>query len=164
MGSLMSNLERMRVYLDRHGPEPAGRTYVAEAAHILTLALTAGRGNSPGTPVDTREARGGWRFGTQPTSEVPPKAAFYSILGALEVDQVLILWRPGVALFWWNNVLHLLILAGGRRPDRNGRMIGSIQAPDGWIEQSHNEMRGHMRGWNPSGKVAGSTGTFARSS
>ena len=161
----MSNLDRMRVYVDQHGPEPAGRAYVAEYCHIFTQAVTAGRGNSKGTPVEFGEALGGWRFGKGPDSNVPRQAAFYPILGAVEVDGVLISWNPGDQLVWWNNVPHAVILAGGRRPDRNGRMIGSIQAPDGWIEQSETEARAHMRGWHPDGKIKlQSTLAFARGS
>lgn len=147
-----SNLDRMRVYVDQHGPEPAGRAYVSEYAHVFTMAVTAGRGNSPGTPVDTGEARGSWRFGFKAIFTLARKAAFHTILGAVEVDKVLRRWVPGKALVWWNVAFHAIILAGGRRPDRNGRMIGSIQAPDGWIEQSENEARAHMRGWHPAGK------------
>ena len=149
----MSNARQMQVYVERHGCVPYARSSVAEFAHTFTTAVTVGRGTSPGTPVQTGEARGGWRIGKRAVRQSTTKAAFYAVLDAVVVDAFMKTWAPGDPVVWWNNVLHLAILAGGRRPDRNGRMIGSVQAEDGWIEQSSNETRAHMRGWHPSGRA-----------
>jgi hypothetical protein len=101
-----------------------------------------GAGSAPGIPIDTGQARSSfaWASGHRPAPpfrERKPPAMTHMIPGGFEVDRSLVGYRPGVPIFGRSIISYIVIIAiHGRRPDRRGRMIGSLQAPDGTIKQA----------------------------
>lgn len=108
-------------------------------------------GESPGTPVDTHEAESGGRVGlnSAPTFK-PAKNSTYSKLMPEDISRELDSMRLGDTIHWVNNVDHASILEGGRRYSaKAGRMIGSEQAPDGFLNLSVEEASDRLKNWNP---------------
>lgn len=111
-------------------------------------------GASPGTPVDTREAMSGGRvaLNTDPTFRPPDEAPFYPILGDDEIDTALIGMRLGDAIHWRNRVPYSGVLEGGRRfSSALGRMVGSDQAPTGFLKHTITETKVRMEAWEYKG-------------
>ena len=105
---------------------------------------------SPGTPVDRGEARGGGRVAlhSPPTFKPDPNATTYQIAGADHVRKVMRGMKIGDRVFWGNRVDHAGILDEGRRFSPTlGRMIGSVQAPDGFLRQSHEGAGQRLKSW-----------------
>lgn len=71
-------------------------------------------GQSPGTPVDTGEARSGGRVGlnTPPVFAPPPEAPAYPIMGDNEIDNVFASAQLGDDFLWVNLVPYSALLEG----------------------------------------------------
>ena len=107
-------------------------------------------GRAPGTPIDTRQAISGGRVTRNgPSTHKPAKGeGSYSTAGKTEVKTALAGLVLNDTLFWRNNVAHASILEGGRRFSPTlGRMIGSEQAPDGFLRPAIEESEQRMKAW-----------------
>ena len=107
-------------------------------------------GSSPGTPVDTGEARSGGRvaLNADPSFRPPDEAPFYPIMGDDEIDAALAGMQLGDAIHWRNRVPYSGVLEGGRRfSSALGRMVGSNQAPDGFLGHSIDEAKVRIEDW-----------------
>ena len=112
-------------------------------------------GSSPGTPVATGRARSGWRVARNawPTFKPQKKGAFFAMPGTDQPREAHKGLRPGDELRYRNRVSYVPILTPGRRFSANAnRMLGSKQAPDGWLEQAEREAAKILRNWVYKGK------------
>ncbi|CAN0156797.1 unnamed protein product [Scytosiphon promiscuus] len=91
-----------------------------------------------GTPVDTGRARGAWYASLGSPSLVVGDATDQS--GATALGRAIPIaqgFQAGQRFYVTNNVPYGPILEGGRRFDAvANRVVGSLQAPDGWVRQS----------------------------
>lgn len=69
-----------------------------------------------------------------PSYFIPGAEAIDALFGRIEPDMPL--YEANAAASDGRNTSYASILEGGRRPDKNGRMIGSLQAEDGVYEPS----------------------------
>lgn len=114
---------------------------------IIRLASAAGE-RAPGAPKDTGELRGSPRVTVGAVSEEQPvKAAFYPIIGEDEVRAALASYAPGDIVWSRWIARHAAIIEGGRRLSKRGFMIGSIQAPDGFLWIAIDETWSIMARW-----------------
>ncbi len=112
-------------------------------------------GRSPGTPVATQEAASGGRvaLNRQPTFKPPSQKgktgrSFYPLPGADMVDRATARMQIGDTIFWRNRVEHAGVLEGGRRHSAAlNRMVGSDQAPDGFLRLAIEEAKARLRSW-----------------
>lgn len=117
-----------------------------------------GGGGAPPAPVDKHELRGSPRVtinspsrgrpGTPPLALLSHADVARSIqIGGFELGDVI--WTMWIAE-------HAKIIEEGRRPDSTGRMIGSNQAPDGWVLPAFETMLSRIRRWQytPTGAPA----------
>ena len=126
---------------------------IATAQTVVEYNNQGGPG-APPAPIDTGELRGSVRLtiGT-PSSESPDSPPFSLVtyadiarafqLGGFSLgDPVILSWIAE----------HAAIIDGGRRMGSRG-MLGSEQAPDGWVEQDAEAAAATMRSWkfNPGG-------------
>lgn len=134
--------------------------FVVEGARaaVRTLVQTASvrSGGAPGAPVATGELRGSPRVSLNSvSSDKPAKAAFYPIVGAAEVDQATAALKLGDIVYIKWIAEHANIIEGGRRQDKRGRMIGSIQASGGFVRPAMDESVSRMRRWPYTGGGSG---------
>jgi hypothetical protein len=115
----------------------AGASFLIE--QIVELNNEGGDG-APPAPVDTRQLRGSLRITVgEPSSEQgerrPVRGGAYPLTSARDARRSLQLAGLTVGDVIWGRWIapYANIIEEGRRPDRNGRMIGSEQAPDGWV-------------------------------
>lgn len=107
-------------------------------------------GRSPGAPKATGETRSGGRVGlnSPPTFIPPAEAAFYPIMGSHEIDRATAGMRLGDTIHWRNRVPYAFSLELGRRfSAKLGRMVGSEQAPKGFLKLAIVEAREQMLTW-----------------
>lgn len=109
-------------------------------AATIQLAVFVAEENNAGAvpaPIDTGELRASLRATVGGfSSEQPNTEGPFTNVSAAEIRQAAQLGAlsPGdlFGLTWIAD--HAVIIEGGRRADKNGRMIGSNQAPDGWVD------------------------------
>lgn len=119
----------------------------------LVRATTARQGEAPGAPVASGEARGSLRLTLdQPSTEEPVERPFYPVMGDAEVDALFSDFTLGDSVHLRWIARHANILEGGRRPDKRGRMIGSEQAPDGFVHLGRDEAISRMERWRFDGR------------
>ncbi len=121
---------------------------VREFEHNLVRAATSREGKAPGSPVDSGENRGSLRITLgRPSTEQPKERSFYPVPGAAEVDAALKDFEIGEVV--WNAWIarHANILEGGRRASSRGWMIGSDQAPDGFLHLARDEALSKLDRW-----------------
>lgn len=129
----------------------AGAAYVMEQLVELN---NEGGDNAPPAPIDTQNLRGSLRItvGT-PSREKgearPVRGGDYPLTTRREARMAI--QNGGFAVgdtLWarWT-APYANIIDGGRRPDKNGRMIGSEQAPDGWVEQGAEAAMVRLQHW-----------------
>jgi hypothetical protein len=142
---------------EMHRMAKALEAYVVRAAketvHTLVRTATYGEGRAPGVAVAEGELRGSLRITlNNPTTEKPPErsnARFHPIIGAVEVDQALQGLQLGQVIWLVWIARHALIIEGGRRQDKNGRMIGSLRNPVGFLWLAIDETGSIMRRYRP---------------
>jgi len=109
-----------------------GDFLVAGATQLAWFVVDANNSGSVPAPIDTGELRASVRptVGT-PSDEEPDTQGPFQNLTEAELRQAVQLgaMSPGDTLWLSWIARHATIIAGGRRPDRNGPMIGSNQAP-----------------------------------
>lgn len=127
------------------------RFIVAAVEEIMQqiVRLTSRRGErAPGAPKDTGELRGSVRVTVGAVSEESPvKTAFYPIIGEDEVRAALASYQPGDVVWGRWIAKHAAIIEGGRRLSKRGFMIGSVQAPDGFLWIAIDEAWSIMARW-----------------
>lgn len=138
-------------------------------AGAIQLAVNVVEANNSGqvpAPIDTGELRASVRptVGT-PSNEAPDKSGSYSNVTEAEVRQAITFGAPSPGDTIWLTWIaaHAVIIAGGRRPDRNGRMIGSLQAPnESWVDPyCLDEALSKLDGWKYLGDGGGGAGVAA---
>lgn len=116
----------------------------AEKAVVRRLVRTATRR----IPVDTGQARGNVVVTVGvPTIREPVELPFYPVPGDPMVDAALAGLDPGKPVFVTWTARHAAILEGGRRVGPSGRILGSLQAPDGFLRLSLEETARGMHTW-----------------
>ncbi len=115
-----------------------GDFLVAGTVQLAWFVVDANNQGAVPAPIDTGELRASVRptVGTPSTEEPDTDGPFQNLTEA-ELRQAAQLGAlsPGDT-FWLSWIAgHAVIIAGGRRADKNGRMIGSLQAPtESWID------------------------------
>ncbi|HAX82095.1 MAG TPA: hypothetical protein DCY40_05975 [Actinobacteria bacterium] len=133
--------------------ERFARAGVRQTARNLVQATTARQGIAPGAPVATGQLKGSLRLTrNQPSAEEPVERPFYPVMGDAEVDAVMGEFELGDSLHLRWIAKHANIIEGGRRPDKRGRMIGSEQAPDGFVHLGRDEALEQMDRWRYDGR------------
>lgn len=105
------------------------------AAGVVELSNRGGDG-APPAPIDRGELRGSVRVTARaPSSEESPPRGPYPLTTEADVRRAVQLGGLGVRDVLWIRFIaaHANIIEGGRRVGSHGRMIGSEQAPDGWL-------------------------------
>lgn len=107
-------------------------------------------GRSPGTPVATGFHRSGGRarLNGAPTFRAVEGRPFYPVPGTDQIDRALAGLKLGDVIHWRNRGRAAGVLEGGRRfSTRLGRMVGSNQAPDGFLHLAIDEAGQRLRRW-----------------
>lgn len=129
---------------------------VRRFCHTLANASTMAQGRAPGAPVGTfgktsrqpGELRGSLRVTLDsPSTEEPTPRPYHPIPGDAEVDAALASWSLGRPIWFRWIAGHAHIIEGGRRPSSRGFMIGSDQAPDGFVWLARDEALADLDGW-----------------
>lgn len=118
---------------------------VGAAAYFIEQVVTLnneGGDSAPPAPIDTQNLRGSLRVTVgSPSGEAgearPYHGGSYPLTRPAEARRVLQLGGFNLGDVVWARWIapYANIIDGGRRTDRNGRPIGSLQAPDGWVAQ-----------------------------
>lgn len=108
-----------------------------------------GGGGAPPAPVDKHELRGSPRVTINSPSRERPAAPPLALLTHADVARSIQLGGFDLGDVIWVAWIaeHANIIEPGRRPDRTGRMIGSLQAPDGWVWPAIETMLVRIRRW-----------------
>lgn len=136
---------------------------VAGALHfmrgVLELSNAGGEG-APPAPIDTGELRGSPRVTVNsPSREQSPKSGPYPLFAVADLNRAVQLGGFGLGDILWASWIarHANIIEGGRRMGSHGRMIGSEQAPDGWVWPGVETQLSRMDRWSyPGPQIAGS--------
>ena len=108
----------------------------------------AGAAGSPPAPVDKHELRGSPRITLgSPSSEKSIKGTSHRLRNRADVDAAFSGFRLGTKIWIKWIAKHANIIEDGRRLSRTGRMIGSKQAPEGWVRQAIAVTKVRMRRW-----------------
>lgn len=109
-----------------------------------------GGDSAPPAPIDTGELRGSVRItigqtSAEQSSESPP----YPLTRPSDVARAVQLggFDLGDTLYETWIAAHATIIELGRQRDKNGRMIGSEQAPDGWLWPAVETQLSRMDSW-----------------
>lgn len=132
IGHNIREMERLGEYLRDGLKDRAIRTM-----QLIHRGTVTRFGDSPGTPVDTGEARSGGRvsLNNRSTFEPPPEAPAYPVYGEDEVERDLSGFQPGDTPIWSNNVPYSALLDGSA-PGAKDPAPRSKQAPQGFVQQS----------------------------
>ena len=119
------------------------------ASGVLELSNEGGEG-APAAPIDTGELRGSpdVTFNVKSTeiSDGNPPFPLTTVAELRRAAQLAGFDVGDVLWIRWT-AKHAEINEGGRRLGSHGRMIGSEQAPDGWVEPGIQTMSSRMDRW-----------------
>lgn len=130
---------------------------VAGAVHFVQEVVrrnNEGGEGAPAAPVDKHELRGSPVVTiNQPSTDSPGTPPLPLLLPA-DVARAVQLGGFSLGDILWVKWLaeHALIIEGGRRRASNGRMIGSPQAPDGWVYPGIESTMSAMDRWKYDGR------------
>lgn len=134
------------------------------AVDIVMLNNDGGSGAVP-APKDTGQLRGSPRVTINESSSEqgerrPSRAKSYPLTGASDVRKAVQLGGMEMGDTLWISWIapYANIIDGGRRPDKNGRMIGSEQAPDGWVAKGIEVAIERLQEWEWNGGEIGEGG------
>lgn len=137
-------MARMRAEIDRF--VLAGALHFARGVLELN---NAGGGGAPPAPIDTGELRGSPRVTVGHPSNEGPDSPPFRLTAVADLNRAAQLggFAVGDTLYITWVAAHANIIEGGRRLGSHGRMLGSLQAPDGWVWPGVEVMLVRMDTW-----------------
>ncbi len=108
-----------------------------------------GGGGAPPAPIDTGELRGSPRITFNAPSSEGPDLPPFSLVTHADVARSFQLqgFTLGDLIFVTWLAEHAAVIDAGRRVGSDGVMHGSLQAPDGWVEQDAEVAGSRLRQW-----------------
>lgn len=131
---------------------------LAFARGVLELSNQGGEG-APPAPIDTGELRGSPRVTiNSPSTETSKETGPFPLFLVADLNRAVQLGGFGLGDILWLTWIarHANIIEGGRRMGSHGRMIGSEQAPDGWVWPGVETQVSRMDRWSYRDAIAGS--------
>jgi hypothetical protein len=121
---------------------------LAFARGVLELNNAGGDG-APPAPIDTRELRSSVRATVGSPSNESSGGGPYRVRRAGMINRAAQLggFAVGDTFYLTWTAKHANIIEGGRRMGSHGRMLGSLQAPDGWVWPAVEVMLVRMDTW-----------------
>lgn len=130
---------------------------IAGAAHFMEQLVelnNEGGDGAPPAPIDTGNLRGSMRVTVaSPSREKgvarPVRGEDYPLTNRRDARQAIQLGGFKVGDTLWARWIapYANIIDGGRRPSSRGWMIGSNQAPEGWVEQCAEVALARLQHW-----------------